>query len=530
MQNILYDGHLDAGSIDAVSAAIIRETQALHADAKESLKVRLSAEEVLGIWAKELGEETACRVSEVRRFGKTVLLLKAEGKSVDPTQYRDDLLLSVTSNSNLTAVLGIPAEYRYTGGRNELRINLPLRRKSSVRDFLIAILAALFLGILFKLLLPGSTSVLSAQLVTPLMDTITDLLRLIAGPLVLCSVIAGIIGAGDAASFSRLGGTLVRRFLIMTFAAAAVIWLSVSWMFPISVTGGTDGGSSLSGLFQMLLDIIPGDIVTPFQTGNAMQIIFIAVCFGTASIFLSDTVPDLIRIMNQLNSIVQKIMAGISRLLPFYVFLCITNLILTSDKAALYGIAVPFLLVVLLDILLPLAYGCYASLKVGIPLKKLLTDQFPTYLLALTTASSAAAFHSNAECCRKKLHIDEKLVNIGVPFGQVLFKTGSLTTLIILALFMAKQYAVPMTPGWILTLLVMASILAVATPPIPGGGISATLVLFTQLGIPASCMAICATILTFTDYTVTACSIACLQQELLITARKTGMVQDDLRV
>lgn len=215
--------------------------------------------------------------------------------------------------------------------------------------------------------------------------------------------------------------------------------------------------------------------------------------------------------------------------MPAFVFLCVANLILMRDPGALYQILFPLLLVTALDLILPLAYGALAAWTVRMPLGRLLRAQFPTYLLALATASSSAAFSSNVDVCKNRLGIDERLVNLGVPFGQVLFMPGSLTTLIVLSLFMADHHGIPMTPQWIITLLVISTILAVATPPIPGGGISGTLILFTQLGIPVSGMAICATVLTFTDYTITACNIACLQQELLISAKKQGLLKTDQR-
>ena len=187
----------------------------------------------------------------------------------------------------------------------------------------------------------------------------------------------------------------------------------------------------------------------------------------------------------------------------------------------------PLLIITGLCLVLPLLHGLYTSLKVGIPLSELLKSQLQTFLVGFSTASCAATFDTNVECCEKKLHIDEKLVRFDIPFGQVLFKSGIIVTFVILVLYMAKQNAVPITPAWIVTMVIVVPILAVAVPTIPGGMLSCVQVLFTQLSIPTSSLAISATVLTFSDYACSACNIVCLQQSLLICAKKLGLLKHE---
>lgn len=242
MENELFNGCLNAASIDRTSEMIGEALVSLRMDSKEILKIRLSAEEALGIWAEKLGEETELSVIQTKRFGKTALILRVTGKAVDPSQYRDTLLLSVSNNPSIAAAMGLTMEYRYNGGRNEMRIPLRPPRVSSLRSFLIAILAALFVGVCLRRIFPESVSSVSDGLIAPFMNTITNLLRLISGPLVFLSIVSGIISVGDAASFGKIGGGLIRRFLLMTLAMAVAIWLSVCWLFPVTLSGGAQGG------------------------------------------------------------------------------------------------------------------------------------------------------------------------------------------------------------------------------------------------------------------------------------------------
>lgn len=53
----------------------------------------------------------------------------------------------------------------------------------------------------------------------------------------------------------------------------------------------------------------------------------------------------------------------------------------------------------------------------------------PTFLIGLSTASSAAAYSTNVECCEKQLGIDRQIINFGIPLGQVVFMPGAAVNL-----------------------------------------------------------------------------------------------------
>ena len=526
----LYSCGLDGASIDLMSSKIEEILSSENLDNKKIIKLRFSAEDTMSIWAEELGVGTECRLYKVRRFGRTSLILTAEGKSVNPTEYRDELFMSVSSNLNMVTSLGLPAQYRYTGGRNELKFQLPQAKKklSPIVKILIAIVAAVISGVILRFVLPDIGQTASSVLISPIMNTIMNILRMISGPLVFLSIVAGITGLGDAASFGKIGVFLTKRFVVMTFVLSTLIWVSVCWLFPVKLSQDSTSGNTgvFSTLLNMILDIIPSDIITPFQSGNALQIIFIAGCFGIGCIFLSEAVSETVNVVNQINAIVQAVMNGISSILPIYVYLCVCDMIINGDISDFSQILVPLLLIYGVNIILPLLYGFYASIRSGRSFPELIHSQLPVILMAFATASAAATFGNNVECCEKKLHIDKKLISFGVPFGQTLFMPGAACEYIILALFVAKQNEIAITPVWLVTMLIVASLLAIASPPIPGGGLSSLVILFTQLGLPTAAVGIGATILTFSDYISTASNVACLQQELLMDAKKLKLLND----
>lgn len=138
-------------------------------------------------------------------------------------------------------------------------------------------------------------------------------------------------------------------------------------------------------------------------------------------------------------------------------------------------------------------------------------------------SSLLAAFGTNIECCERKLGIDRKLVNFGVPMGQVVYMSIGAVMFLIASLCIGESYGVEISMAWVLTAIFVSGILAAATPPIPGGAMSCYTILFTQLGIPAAGIALAISVDLIMDYFITACNITCLQTELVVDARKLDM-------
>lgn len=179
-----------------------------------------------------------------------------------------------------------------------------------------------------------------------------------------------------------------------------------------------------SELFQMILDIVPGNFLTPFTEGNPLQIIFVAVLIGMAMLILGNKATVAAAFVEQSNYIVQLIMEAVSSIVPLFVFGSILTMVVGNDFSIFMH---TYKLLPAMLIGDAIAMGAYLMLvcarrKVhpGLLLKKMM----PTFLIALTTASSSAAFGVNMECCEKELGIDKRIVNFGVPLGQVIFMPG----------------------------------------------------------------------------------------------------------
>lgn len=524
MQKTTENFFLHAAEIDRFSELTGSILQQLQMKPRDILRFRLSIENVMEIWMRELGENTRCTFSSGSRFGRTYITLSAEGKSVDPNEYQDELTANISNGSSILTTLGLTLEYHYDNGKNFLKLALPKKQSGQMTPVLIGMLLGIIFGAIFTFGLPKAGNTIQTWIVSPLFDTLMNLLSVIAGPMIFLAVYCGIYEMGDAATFGKIGKSLILRFLLFTFLALIATALVMSWLFLSPSGTNTIAENSIMDLYQMILNIIPSDIISPFQTGNALQIIFLACVCGIATLVLGDSVSGIVKIVSQINSMVQLLMDYIGRLLPLFVFICMMNLFLSGSLGNISGIIKQVALVAGMTFLILVVYISSICRKCKIKPMTLIRKLLPTFLIAISTASSSAAFGTNIDSCEKKLGIEKKLVNFGVPMGQVVFMPIGAIMFLISSLCIGQSYGVEITVIWIITSILTSGILAIASPPIPGGALSCYTILFTQLNIPAAGVALAVSIDLLMDSFITATNLACLQMELVLSAQKLDML------
>ena len=149
-------------------------------------------------------------------------------------------------------------------------------------------------------------------------------------------------------------------------------------------------------------------------------------------------------------------------------------------------------------------------------------------MICITTASSAAAFGSSVETCHKRFGIREKLVNFGVPFGQIIFKPTLVLFYFTSALCSAEYFGVAVSTEWLVIALFVSYLLSVATPPLPGGATASFTILFAQLNIPSEALGLVFAVNILLDFVQTAVDVFGGQCMLVLGAEKFGMIDKDV--
>lgn len=514
---------LDAAGIDRLSALLTQALEQAAVNRKDVIRLRLAVEELLGLWQVRLGKETVCTFRCGTRLGRMYLEITAPGQRIDPEETAADMAGRLLC-SNLLAQAGLSPVYSYQDGINRMAL-YPSRpqRLSPLLQLLLAILGAAVVGA-GLLALPAPVRETATGVVNPLFTALMGVLQTLASPMIFLSVCWGILNIGDVHMLGRIGKTVLLRFLGGVFLLTSVSAAVLVWFFRSGDGTASTGENAAAQIYSMLLEIIPGNIVTPFLEGNSLQIIFMAICVGLVLLVLGEKTSALCALLDQVNTAVQFMMETVSRYIPLFVFTSLLSLTLSDAMSNLGGVVKALLLGIAACVAWPLLYALWASLKLKVSLPVVLRKLLPTYLIALSTASSSAALSTNLETCERRLGISERIVHFAVPLGQVVFKTGGAVGFFVLALGLAEFYGVSISLPWVVTGVLTASLLAIAAPPVPGGSLTCYTVLLTQLGIPAEAVGLAVAGNVILDFFMTSCGISCLQSELILSANKLGML------
>jgi len=513
---------LTGAACDEIAAAVEEFCAKQKLDRKEALRHRLSVEECLLYWLEHGCEGKNVRLRMGFRMLAPFLLLEAEGEPLDP--YRGDSEEFGPYCGSVLTNLRLAPEYSYDGGYNRLFYRMRPKRPNQVTELVLVIAIAALVGVAGQLLLPDSVrAALQNGIVIPIYDTFFNILSCVAGPMIFLAVTWGIYGIGDAATLGRVGKRLMLRYLGMVF----LVGICATVCFPLfgnHLTQTAGQQSQLAAIAELILGIFPSTIIEPFATGNTLQIIFLAIVIGIALLFLGRKTSAVARAVEQVNYLVQFLMELISRLVPFVIFLVVVNLIWSGDLGILSSIWQLLLIFLGAVFVTAAAFLLSVSIRHKVRPGVLLRKSTGTFLIALTTASSAAAFSSNMSTCEKKFGVDSSLCSFGIPLGMVMHRPIAAVYNLLLVFYFAARYDVSCSVTWIVLAVIVCGILAVATPPIPGGGAVAYAILFAQMGIPAEAMAVALTIDMLTDFAITAFEMFSLPFSLIHSAARLGMI------
>ncbi len=425
----------------------------------------------------------------------------------------------------LLANMGVAPVWQYKNGVNMILFTPKKKKRSQMVSLALSVVLALLCGGLCRFLPAGVRALIAEELIGPVFNRFMGLLSAIAGPMVFLSVAWGIYSSGDTATMGRIGKRMIGRFMLMTVLLTLPACGAAIPLFSLNAGGG--GSFDFSELFQMVLDIVPGNFFTPFTEGNPLQIIFVAVLIGMAMLILGERTGTVAVFLDRANAIVLLLMEGISAFVPVFIFGSLFNMILGDHLSVLLKAYKVLPVMLLGHVFLMAVYAGSVCIRKKVSPTVFARKLAPVFPIGLTTASSAAAFLENRKVCEEKLGIDKKNVDIGVPLGQVVFMPGFSVLYFVMGICMAEIYGVEISPIWLVTALALAVVLAVATPPIPGGALACYTILLLQLEIPAQAIAIAVAINVILDFFATAVDLFCLEAELTELAGELKMLDMD---
>lgn len=373
------------------------------------------------------------------------------------------------------------------------------------------ILIALVLGFIVGFLMQNHVDV-ALKYIQPIGVIFLNLLKFIVVPLVLLSIICGIINMKDVSKLGRLGIRTLLYFMLTTiFAVTLGLLLStlLKNVFPI-IEIPRDGNSIEAPhitLMDQIVNIFPKNMFEPLATSNMMQVIVIVLFIGFAIVKVGEKAKPVSDVIVSLNEIVTKILSFIMALAPIGVFCMLCPAVAVNGPSVLGSYAV----------LIGVAYLCFVIHAVFVyascvkvlgkmsPLK-FFKEMIPAMLFAYSCDSSLATLPVSMKCTQK-LGVPKDVGDFVLSLGATINMDGVAIYLGVTSVFIATCCGIDLSLQQYIAIAVSATIASIGTPGVPGGSLALMAMVFASAGIPIEGVAIVAGIDRIIDMARTTMSI-----------------------
>ena len=530
-ENFSGEYRLNEASIDLMAAKVEEFLYSLGMQRANVLGIRLSIEEALLRWRDHFsakGEEPVVKFFSGKSFFRPVINIELKGEAVDPLVTEDSGKDAGDWIGTVMANIGLSPRYSYERGINTLHLRLERPQINPGVRLLIGIMAGLLIGFLFKGVLPeAEINMLTESFFEPVQDVFFRLLKATAGPVIFLTVLTAICGIGNAALMNMSGKRLIVKFILSSTVMTVIYIIFMQMVFSADYVE-SPLRNTIESVFDAFLGFVPGDIVSPFLNTDSPQLILLAIIIGNAFLILGSQADRLVKIANQANSVGLLIAGWISRLIPFFVAVLLALRIIDGTIGRFRTIWIPIVTFHIFAAVYFTIKLIYVSKKHGVQSKKLWEKIKPSFIIAFRNASVDAAFGENRMCCERKLGIDGRLAEYGLPLGLVIYMPVSTMSLMVSTLYAVQCYNITISMNWLIMAVILVVALQAASPPVSGVDTLAYVAIFSRLGIPSEALImaiICDIIFCFAS---SALNQAMLQLELIGEASRLNSLDTDI--
>ena len=333
-----------------------------------------------------------------------------------------------------------------------------------------------------------------------------NLLKLIAVPLVLASLIKGVTSLSDISKLSRIGGKTIFFYLISTVIAVSIGLLLVNTVNPgidfdkdnITFTQDSQEGTTKKIIaaevvkqespLQFLIDIIPTNIFAAASSnGNMLQVIFFAILFGISIVMLPSEKTIYVRgFFDGVNDIILKIVDLVMLVSPYGVFALLGALIVDFGASsslfialAKYSITVVVGLLLMIFCIYPLVIKIFTKVRYFYFFKAI----SPAQMLAFSTSSSAATLPVTIKCVQDGLKVPKKVSDFVLPIGATVNMDGTSLYQAIAVIFLAQFHGVDLSVSQQLGIVATTTLASIGSAAVPSAGLIMLMFVLNSVGL-----------------------------------------------
>lgn len=361
----------------------------------------------------------------------------------------------------------------------------------------VQIFIGLFLGIIagFVFLALGKSE-WSISYIKPFGTIFLNLIKFIVVPIVLCSIIGGVISMKDIRKVGAIGSKTV-IFYMVTTAFAVTIGLIFSNIFKGSyqvlqttnleyeVTQGTK-------FMDTLVNIFPSNIIQPLSSATMLQVIVIAFFFGFGIILAGEKGEPLAAVIVSLCDVSMVIMELILKLSPIGVFCLITPVVAENGPKILGSLAMVLLTAYISYIVhAVIVYSLSVKTLAGLNPIKFFKGMAPAMAMAFSSASSVGTLPINLDCT-EKLGAKRDIASFVLPLGATINMDGTAIYQGVCAVFIARCFGIDLTLAEMITIVLTATLASIGTAGVPGSGMIMLAMVLQSVGLPVEGIALVA--------------------------------------
>jgi Na+/H+-dicarboxylate symporter len=359
----------------------------------------------------------------------------------------------------------------------------------------------------------------TSNFISPFGTIFLNLLKLIAVPLIVSSLITGIASLSDTRKLSRIGLRTILLYVTTTAVAVSIGLILVNVLEPGSAIPDSyqetlsneyiekaaskknlaDSIQENRGPLQPLVDMVPSNIFSAASNNsNMLQVVFISIIFGISLIGIDRKFSKpVLEFLEGVNQLVIKLVEIIMYFAPYGVFALIAKTISSvsgdiSQIGSILSALLFYMGVVIVGLFIHMGITYIAILKffTNISLKHFFKSIGPVQLVAFSTSSSGATLPVTMKRCEKDLGVSEEISSFVLPLGATINMDGTALYQGVAAVFIAQAVGMDLTLADQFTIVATAVLASIGTAAVPGAGIIMLVIILEAINVPSEGIAL----------------------------------------
>ena len=326
-----------------------------------------------------------------------------------------------------------------------------------------------------------------------------NLLKFLVVPVVLFSIMDGVISLKDLRRVGSVGIKTFVYYMVTTAVAVTIGLILVSCFkgaFPALPSAELSELSyeakEAPKIMDVIVGIFPDNLFAPMVKADMLPVIVIAILLGAGILSAGEKGEKIAELVNCMNEVIMRVLMMIVKLTPVGVFCLMANVVAVNGPEIIGTLALVIGIAYMGYILhVVLVYGSSIRFLSGMSPVKFFKGLAPAMICAFTTTSSNATLPLNIECCNK-MGAEPEISSFVLPLGATINMDGTAIYQAVAAVFIACCYGIDLTFSQLATIVLTATLASVGTAGVSGAGMIMLAKVLTSIGVPVEGIAIIA--------------------------------------